>query len=236
MNLLLLKFLLAHLIGDFVLQPNKWVSKKEAKKHKSIHLYLHVLVHAVTLIILLWFDFQYWLGMLIVIFSHLLIDLAKTQLNKRVNSHLLFFGDQVAHLLIIVGAVSIYSPIDWSLSPALTSKNYLLVISIILVTYVASVIMRIIFTRWDLKENKKGSLKNAGQYIGILERLFVFSFVVMEHWEVIGFLLAAKSVFRFGDLSKSRDRKLTEYILIGTLLSFGLAIMVGMGYVYLVKQ
>jgi hypothetical protein len=40
----------------------------------------------------------------------------------------------------------------------------------------------------------------------------------------VGFLIAAKSVFRFGDLKESKDRKLTEYILVGTLVSFGLAI------------
>jgi hypothetical protein len=61
-----------------------------------------------------------------------------------------------------------------------------------------------------------------------LERLFVFLFVVTGHWEGIGFLLAAKSVFRFGDLKESKDRKLTEYILIGTLLSFGFATATGM--------
>ena len=68
------------------------------------------------------------------------------------------------------------------------------------------------------------SLSNAGKYIGILERLFVLMFVLAGHWEAVGFLLAAKSVFRFGDLKESKDRKLTEYILIGTLLSFGIAI------------
>jgi len=41
----------------------------------------------------------------------------------------------------------------------------------------------------------------------MLERLFVFTFVVTGNWEAIGFLLAAKSVFRFGDLKKSKDRK-----------------------------
>ncbi len=72
------------------------------------------------------------------------------------------------------------------------------------------------------------SLENAGKYIGILERLFVYLFIISNHWEAIGFLLAAKSVFRFGDIKESRQRKMTEYILIGTLLSFGLAILVGM--------
>lgn len=70
-------------------------------------------------------------------------------------------------------------------------------------------------------------LKDAGKYIGMLERLFVFLFVLTNFWEGIGFLLAAKSIFRFGDLKDTNDVKLTEYILIGTLLSFGLAILIG---------
>ena len=43
-----------------------------------------------------------------------------------------------------------------------------------------------------------------------------------------GLLIAAKSVFRFNDLKESNNRKWTEYILIGTLLSFGLAILTGL--------
>jgi len=49
-------------------------------------------------------------------------------------------------------------------------------------------------------------------------------------------LIAAKSVFRFGDLRESKNRKLTEYILIGTLLSFGIAIATGMAVLGLIKN
>jgi hypothetical protein len=76
------------------------------------------------------------------------------------------------------------------------------------------------------------SLRNAGRYIGIIERLFVFGFIVMGRWEAIGFLIAAKSVFRFNDLKETNNRKLTEYILIGTLLSFGIAMITGILYIY----
>jgi hypothetical protein len=72
------------------------------------------------------------------------------------------------------------------------------------------------------------SLKNAGNFIGILERLFIFCFVLAGHFETIGFLLTAKSIFRFGDLKEAKDRKLTEYVLIGTLLSFGIALLTGL--------
>jgi len=58
----------------------------------------------------------------------------------------------------------------------------------------------------------------------------------MNEWQAIGFLIAAKSVFRFGDLSRAKDRKLTEYILIGTLLSFGFAILIGLLYKNITNQ
>ena len=41
------------------------------------------------------------------------------------------------------------------------------------------------------------SLQNAGEWIGMLERTLVLLFIVIGHWEAVGFLLAAKSVFRF---------------------------------------
>ena len=63
----------------------------------------------------------------------------------------------------------------------------------------------------------------------------VFVFILTDHWEGVGFLIAAKSVFRFGDLKESKDRKLTEYILIGTLLSFAMAIIMALACIYLIK-
>ena len=63
--------------------------------------------------------------------------------------------------------------------------------------------------------------------IGYLERTLVLIFILQGQWAAIGFLVTAKSVFRFSDLKIGQDRKLTEYILIGTLLSFGIAILTG---------
>ena len=36
MTILILKLILAHLIGDFFLQPQKWVKDKEKKKLKQM--------------------------------------------------------------------------------------------------------------------------------------------------------------------------------------------------------
>ena len=66
-------------------------------------------------------------------------------------------------------------------------------------------------------------LENAGKLIGILERILVLTFVVIGKWEVIGFLIAAKTILRY----KDTDTIKTEYVLIGTMLSFGTAILLG---------
>lgn len=231
---LTIKLILAHLIGDFLLQPQKWVLHKETHKHKSKFLYYHILVHFLALIIVLQFNFKYWLGVLIIVISHYIIDIIKLHLKPKFNNRLLFGLDQLAHLLIIALVVKIYMPYTFSFETLFGTKTLLLITALLCITKVSSIIMKTIISKWDLKEyTEESSLEHAGAYIGILERLFVFAFIITNHWEGVGFLIAAKSVFRFGDLSKAKDRKLTEYILIGTLLSFGLAIAFGLGYEYI---
>ena len=49
----------------------------------------------------------------------------------------------------------------------------------------------------------------------------------MGQFAGIGFLVATKTIFRFGDLTKNKDMKLTEYMMLGTLLSYAIALLVG---------
>jgi hypothetical protein len=65
---------------------------------------------------------------------------------------------------------------------------------------------------------------NTGRLIGILERIFVFIFVLLGQYTAIGFILAAKGVARFQDF---KSRTFAEYVLIGTLLSTLFAMIAG---------
>jgi hypothetical protein len=67
-----------------------------------------------------------------------------------------------------------------------------------------------------------------GRTIGRYERLLVFIMVLTSSATAIGFLIAAKSVFRFGDLTDTRNRQKAEYILLGTLMSFTFAVIVSL--------
>ena len=53
----------------------------------------------------------------------------------------------------------------------------------------------------DMKTKASGrGLKNGGKVIGQLERSLIFLFILMGQLSGIGFLIAAKSVFRFGEV------------------------------------
>ncbi len=224
------KLLLAHLIGDFLLQPTRWVVHKEANKVRSKYLYIHVLLHFVLTMILLW-DLQYWKLALIISVSHYFIDLAKLYATPLFKLRSIpFFIDQFLHLTVLFFVA--YRG-DWlkQLTIFFQELDWPLVTAIVFVTFPAAIIMgKLLEAMGDKIELDHKSLPNAGKYIGIIERLFVLMFIILGRWEAIGLLIGAKSVFRFNDLKQSNNRKLTEYILIGTLLSFGLAVLTGIIY------
>jgi hypothetical protein len=70
-----------------------------------------------------------------------------------------------------------------------------------------------------------GGFADGGRMIGRLERLLVFLFVIVGAPTAIGVLVAAKSILRFGEIKDSDSRKAAEYIIIGTLMSFGFALV-----------
>jgi hypothetical protein len=218
-----IKLLLAHLLGDFLLQPTSWVHDKEAKKQKSIYLYLHIALHGILAWILV-ADMAFGIYALVLAITHGLIDWLKLHFQKAKTKRLWFIGDQILHLLTIGGIAVLWNKVDFA-QYEIDSRFWIYATGIFLLTTPASIIIKNVISIWTPDENdtKEADLQNAGKYIGILERLFVFFFIMTGYFASIGFLMAAKSIFRFGDLTQAKDRKLTEYVLIGTLISFGAA-------------
>lgn len=234
---ILLKIFLAHLIGDFFLQPKKWIKDKEKKQIKSVWLYAHIAVHIVLMFLFIW-DISYTKLILSIGAIHLIIDAFKLLLQNEKNKRVIFLLDQVFHIFTILLLTQFFYPdtlqIDWSIS----NQLLLSIICVSFLTFPTSIIMQTIFSKWNISKLNKNndSLKDAGMYIGVLERVLVFVFIVAGHWEAVGFLITAKSVFRFGDLSASKERQLTEYVLIGTLISFSFAIITGFIYINLLPN
>src|SRR5690606_18013101 len=225
---------LAHIIGDFCFQPDKWVADKRRHRYRSTKLYAHLLIHAIALAVVLGFQLHYWWGFGVILISHYLLDLAKLYLEKDRYALWFFSVDQLLHIVLLAAVAYVYEPFSMPVSDFISPTLVPFATALALAVFVPAVVIRMLIAQWgpETREIPDESLVKAGRFIGILERLFVFLFVITGHWEAIGFLLAAKSIFRFGDLRHGKDRKLTEYVLIGTLLSFGSAILIGMAYLH----
>lgn len=227
--MIFIKLILAHLLGDFILQPNSWVADKENYKLKSKFLYFHILIHTVLSFIFLW-NLQLWWVAALVGVTHFIIDAAKLSFQTIKTKKRWFFIDQLLHVLVIAGASFYFGEFNFSF---LQNQEFLkILMAALFLTTPASIFIKILLSSWTPAPDgansiQTESLSSAGKYIGILERLLVFTFIMVNHWEGVGFMVAAKSVFRFSDLAQAKQRKLTEYVLIGTLLSFGLAVLTG---------
>src|SRR5437879_4077367 len=69
--------------------------------------------------------------------------------------------------------------------------------------------------------------------VGSLERALALTMVLLGDYAAVGWIIAAKSLARFKQLE---DREFAEYFLVGTLASFLLAVLVGVGIRILLKQ
>lgn len=78
-------------------------------------------------------------------------------------------------------------------------------------------------------------LPDAGKVIGQLERTLILFLVIAGVPSGIGFLIAAKSILRFGEVKEPGNREMAEYVLIGTLASFTFAVPVAYGVAELIK-
>ena len=230
------QLVLAHLLGDFVLQPASWIRDRNKRRFRSAALYYHTGVHILCMIVILGFNSGYPLAFGVIPLSHLLIDGLKASFHGRYNERILFLTDQALHLLVIGGVALYYFPEGLNLSLLRSRQVLLTVTALVFISYASGIILKVLLSKWSTEirgDKKYQGMSEAGRYIGILERLFIFFFVVTGRWEGVGFLLTAKSIFRFGDLTTNKDHKLTEYILIGTLLSFGIAVFTGLVFRYI---
>jgi hypothetical protein len=165
--------------------------------------------------------------------THFFIDLWK--LHQKKDNLRNFLIDQVAHFLILL-VVWLYLTNSFELVvPTITqglsnSKMLALIIGYLLVIYPVGFVIGKATQKWQLeiaKEEELSSLARAGRTIGVFERILIVTFVLTGNISAIGFLIGAKSILRFSDAKKTSARKQTEYVLIGTLMSFALSIIIG---------
>ena len=208
----------AHFIADFLLQPDSLVDKKG----NPFHLIIHAAIHGLLSYLLLqsWTE---WLVPLLVFAFHLFIDNIKQAKTGGRDSAKVMVIDQALHmaglLLIVLFAYLTLPIINFS---GIGYKAIIILAAYSVVVpgsgFYIGRYMKEIFEENDMPTE---GLKNGGKLIGQLERMLVLILILIGQPLGIGFLVAAKSILRF---EESKVQLIAEYAIIGTLLSFSLAI------------
>jgi len=233
---LLFRLLIGHIVGDFIFQTRSMVQEKEAMGWRSSRLYLHAGLYslAVYLMSSAWAQ-GVWL-MPVLFASHALIDGWKATRRKRTYS---FMIDQMLHLAVLVVAFFLLST-AWVAQEKFfwfwkSPRVLCVVLGYLLVLWPFGRLMQVLTSplRSQIEGQSSRGLESAGLWIGCLERAFLLSFILLNYLTGVALLLGLKSIFRFGEIKDPDNRKEAEYILIGTLLSFGFAIGVGLVIKYI---
>lgn len=239
--------LFAHTLADFVLQ-NDWIVRN---KRNPLALGLHALIVGLTAVAATGTLHPALLALALV---HIGIDVGKlalTTLWKTSAGFGPFMIDQALHLASLV-ALTLWLPELWTQglwsSGASSGGGILgtgiwsdatalplthlpavlaLLTGLILATRAGGFAVGLLmepFAPHLGKGDASKSLPGAGRVIGYLERGLIFALVLFGQAQGVGLLIAAKSILRFGAVKD--DRRLSEYVIIGTLASFGWALIV----------
>jgi len=229
---LLIRLIISHLLTDFVFQSNSWVNQRFKDGWHSKYLYLHGIIAGFFAYILSGLWSLIWIPIAIAV-THIVIDGIKAKYDNNIQA---FVIDQFCHFVVILAIwLWIINPGPGELTALKETflpgiKIWVIVAAYLIIIWPSSILISKLTEKWSKEvidkepaHAKDRSLESAGRWIGRLERFLILTFVLLKQYEAIGLLVAAKSIFRF-----SESRNVGEYILIGTLISFTIAIIVGL--------
>ncbi len=238
---------IAHLIGDFVLQTEQMALKKP-------HVFGWLLWHSFQLGAITWLCC--WTSsspvigvVLIVFFTHLVFDWVKPRLPGSPLGW--YIMDQLAHTIVLwvcaawmaekmaMSSMPLTNLLGLNQGHSFGLKAQIIISAYLLVGRPLTVGLGLFLKPWQdellkTKTDNSGAdcattgLTRSGEWIGNIERFFVLTCVLVGQYMLVGALLIAKAIMRYGEVSQVGQRKRGDYVIIGTLGSFALAIIVGL--------
>lgn len=241
--------LLAHVLGDFVFQHQRVV---DGKAEGRLRAYLeHVAVHAVLSVLALAVftrslgEWSTWILIAVILISHPLIDWLKARIKRQTGPSLaLFLLDQMLHgLIIVIGVIWLAGGSITGLAEFFPLPNTIGLIilgygvAVFATGWMNSLLLKPLADRYAAETNRDSvagmrGLTRAGMAIGWLERALILTAVLLQSPVGVGFVLAAKSVFRFENTRAGQQA--AEYFIIGTLVSVTEAVVVGLGLLWII--
>lgn len=220
---LFLCLVLAHLLADYVFQTDKICRQKIDNKWRSPYQYGHAFV-VFALSWLVSFEFGFWWCAIIIGVLHCVVDIWKSYRDETVKW---FVIDQMLHIAVIAGIAMLWcSNCEWSVPFEIAPEYIALAVAVIICWKPANIFIKLMLKHYSVNvpDAHSDSGFNAGALIGNIERWLILAFVIMQRYDALGLLIAAKSIIRFGEKETAK----TEYVLAGTLMSIFIAVLAGL--------
>ena len=177
---------------------------------------------------------------------HWLVDSIKieVQLQTAIKPNLLFTIDQLFHFLIIATAwfwyFNLFDKLLQTISiPFVNYKFSLILLAYAWIYYPIGYLIK--FATQSINHTTaiqvststaEEKIEHGGKLIGQFERIIILTLVLLNQYEAIGFLITGKSIIRFADHNSNLR---SEYVLVGTMMSYALAILTGVCVNYLLS-
>ncbi len=221
--------LFAHVLADFVFQ-NGWIAARKRGRHPGA-----LALHGSIVLVLAVVALGIWhLGLLALAAVHLAIDIAKSLAPER--RLWPFLADQAAHLAAVAIVAALLPGLwgagvwatggvsaGWWTAPQWAPGAMAAIAGLLVATRAGGFAVGLLMQPYA-EASRGDGLPKGGALIGLLERGMVYLLIMAGQPAGIGFLIAAKSVLRFS--TTASDRSASEYVIIGTLASFGWAMAV----------
>ncbi len=227
-KLILLQFI-AYLLSEYFFTPKGWLDINPEKLNWRLLAGHGLIIFSISWVMSLDSGFLLWsVGIaLLFVFTDVLTNYLWVRIKGKLSSY--FFVNQLIKIIILFLLsyhYYLYSPINFVLSPPF--KVLTVIAGFLFCARPANVLIKNIFIAFaisvpamDINDDENKDLPNAGKLIGTVERWLTLVLILVKQFGVVGLILAAKSILRF------RDNEKNEYVLVGTMLSFGIAILVG---------
>ncbi len=226
---------IAHLVGDFVFQTEQMALKKA---HVLSWLFLHAFELGLITWLLCW-SAAVWKVVLVVFLTHVVFDWIKPRLKG--DPIYWYIVDQTAHIIVlwlcawwIVHKTTMFS---MPLTQWIAFKWQACIAAYLLVGRPLTIGIGLFLKPWQNElanpsSNNNGNepitgLTQSSEWIGYFERVFTLTCSLIGQYILIAGLMITKGIFRIGELSKSDQRKRTDYVIVGTFASITLAMIVG---------
>jgi len=220
--------LLAHLIGDYVLQGDKiayWKSK--SIKGVAVHV---AIVFAVTWLLSIPFTNQLlWKGVVIIGVTHLVIDAIPVLVRLPISAFARYFIDQALHMGVILGVLVMGGYLDpGSVNVAnMVHNNHMLMylLGYAFITMPAWVLIK--FLTYGLVARSAPDFPaGTNKYIAIIERMLMTTFVSIGQFGLVPLLAVPRLVVDWQNVTDSSTNK-TLYM-VELMTSVAMAVSIGL--------